>query len=171
MVFVSGKSGVGKSSLYREFVRRTQSQSSENVFHFCGKFLDVKTSRPFHAIVDAISGWCKILLHDKTYAVFCSSIRSFLNDTIGDKMLSVLLRIIPELRSLMSKHGEYPGCEETCSLSTMSVSLDEKRADKVNMSMLKQLFQSFKGKKRRSDEYFNKWFLIILPVLFSLEHY
>ncbi|KAL3913685.1 MAG: hypothetical protein SGILL_006391, partial [Bacillariaceae sp.] len=106
-------------------------------------FAEVQTSQPFRAITEAISDWCKDLVKDKNNNVLRSTVGLSLKDAIGDKMLPILLRIIPELRSLVNDDSQRRCLEDSCSVSTISLSVDEKRADKVNMAMLKQLFQCF----------------------------
>ncbi|MFD0589501.1 AAA family ATPase [Paenibacillus sp. GCM10027627] len=104
IVYVSGESGIGKTSLIDSVFRKQK--HSRNFFYISGKFEELPKESPYHPITQAFGGLIRHLLGERKEQrdQWAHRLREALSSNV-----SVISSIIPEVGVLL---GEMPEAEE-----------------------------------------------------------
>jgi diguanylate cyclase (GGDEF)-like protein len=97
LVFVSGYSGIGKTTLVKELY---QPIAKLRGYYFSGKFDQLQRSTPYSAIIEAFSGFVQYCLTEPESQL--TILRSLLNESLGNNG-QVIVNIIPDVELIIGK--------------------------------------------------------------------
>lgn len=105
MTFVTGHSGIGKTVLIREFIKRIQKNNESNTKIITGKFDEVNQSVPYSALAQAFRNLVQQLLRsdDEEFQYW----RSKLSDALTENG-RLIIDLIPEMEMIIGPQPDVP---------------------------------------------------------------
>jgi diguanylate cyclase (GGDEF)-like protein len=97
LVFVSGYSGIGKTSLVKELY---QPIAKLRGYYFSGKFDQLQRATPYSAIIEAFSGFVQYCLTEPESQL--THLRSLIKESLGDNG-QIIVNIIPDVELIIGK--------------------------------------------------------------------
>lgn len=101
-IFITGYSGIGKSSLINEIHR---SISKNNGYFISGKFDQYQKDTPYSALISAFKELIKLILSENEFKVF--TFKEKLREALGDNG-KLLTDVVPELGIFIGKQKDVP---------------------------------------------------------------
>lgn len=105
LLLISGYPGIGKSAAIMELYRPI---TLENGYFLQGKFDRFQKENPFHGLVQALQGFCEMILSQDSSTL--SHWKKTILDAVGEKG-AILTEIIPALRALLGEQPPLPELE------------------------------------------------------------
>jgi diguanylate cyclase (GGDEF)-like protein len=97
LVFVSGYSGIGKTSLVKELYQPIAKQRG---YYFSGKFDQLQRATPYSAMIEAFSGFVQYCLTEPESQL--THLRTLLKESLGNNG-QIIINIIPSVELIIGK--------------------------------------------------------------------